>query len=623
MKYINDVLNESGTFIYSGFTDDIIKLVEKMQLKDKSIWNMLIEQFSGNVDDVDDGWRCEYWGKLMRGAAVVYQYTKDDELYSILSDATIRLIEKSDEYGRIATYSTKHEFCGWDMWGRKYVLLGMIHFIEICKDEELRNKVVSAACAHLDYIISKVGPNKIEITNTSHIWGAINSSSILEPVVRLYKLTNNNAYIDFASYIVECGGAKNFNIFEAAYENKMYPYEYPIVKAYELMSCFEGLLEYYKVTGIDKWREAVVNFTDKLIETEITIIGSAGCKHELFNHSKLMQTYSGYDGLMQETCVTVTWIKLCFRLLKLTGKAKYADEIEKSVYNALYGSVNTEGCICGDEATFDEEYYRDVYDVYHKSHQAGQIFDSYSPLRSDIRGKAVGGFKSMNDRTAYFGCCIAIGAVGVGLVPHMSILCNTNEFSFMLYLQGKASFKTDDGNKVTFDVVTDYPKDNKINIVVHTNRSSNFKLNLRIPYFSKSFEIRINDSIIKCENKDGIVSIDKLWNNGDIVTMTLDMNVRMMHGEYNPDDEQSDKYIAIMYGPIVLARDARIDKPGTEIHIKSETVSFTKEDCCIKSILSGKAEIDGLEMNMIDYASSGKTWRSDSETEVWIKNTAD
>ena len=45
---------------------------------------------------------------------------------------------------------------------------------------------------------------------------------------------------------------------------------------------------------------------------------------------------------MQETCVTVTWIKLCYQLLRITGDSVYADEIEKSVYNALYGAVNTE-----------------------------------------------------------------------------------------------------------------------------------------------------------------------------------------------------------------------------------------------------------------------------------------
>ena len=45
------------------------------------------------------------------------------------------------------------------------------------------------------------------------------------------------------------------------------------------------------------------------------------------------------------------------------------------------------------------------------------MFDSYSPLMSGIRGRAVGGFKSMEGNTAYCGCCIAIGAAGCALAP--------------------------------------------------------------------------------------------------------------------------------------------------------------------------------------------------------------
>ena len=42
----------------------------------------------------------------------------------------------------------------------------------------------------------------------------------------------------------------------------MYPYEYPVVKAYELMSCFEGLLEYSLVVKEEKWQISVKNFIE-------------------------------------------------------------------------------------------------------------------------------------------------------------------------------------------------------------------------------------------------------------------------------------------------------------------------------------------------------------------------
>ena len=61
----------------------------------------------------------EYWGKLMRGACMTWQYTGDQELYKILREAVLKLLDTQDEEGRISTYSRQEEFNGWDIWCRK------------------------------------------------------------------------------------------------------------------------------------------------------------------------------------------------------------------------------------------------------------------------------------------------------------------------------------------------------------------------------------------------------------------------------------------------------------------------------------------------------------------------
>ena len=86
-------------------------------------------------------------------------------------------------------------------------------FHEICREKELAAEVLEAAGRHLDYIIGHIGEGegKKKITRTSNIWRGINSSSILEPVVRLYRLKPEKRYLDFADYIVENGGAEGFD----------------------------------------------------------------------------------------------------------------------------------------------------------------------------------------------------------------------------------------------------------------------------------------------------------------------------------------------------------------------------------------------------------------------------
>ena len=108
-----------------------------------------------------------------------------------------------------------------------------------------------------------------------------------------------------------------------------------------MMSCFEGLLEYYYVTGIEKYKEAVINFANAVMETEISVIGCCGVTHELFDFTRARQTVR-YEGESQETCVTVTWMKLCARLLALTGDSRFADCMEQSFYNAYLSTLNVD-----------------------------------------------------------------------------------------------------------------------------------------------------------------------------------------------------------------------------------------------------------------------------------------
>ena len=103
----------------------------------------------------------------------------------------------------------------------------------------------------------RIGPaaeGKLPITKTSTHWKGLNSSSILEPFVLLFNLTGEKKYLTFAKYIIDEGGLEGFNLFEAALDADRYPYEFPVTKAYEMISNFEGILEYYRVTGEEKYK---------------------------------------------------------------------------------------------------------------------------------------------------------------------------------------------------------------------------------------------------------------------------------------------------------------------------------------------------------------------------------
>lgn len=571
------------TYSYTGYIDKIIRHIERIQLCDEELWSIFVNQFREHRDDCDKGWRGEYWGKMMRGASITYRYTKNQKLYDILEKTVRDLLVSSDDEGRLSAYSKSEEFQGWDLWGRKYVFLGLQYFCEICKDKKLVEEVTSFIRVQFDYIIKRIGyknDGKIPITDTSCNWEGANSSSILEPAVRLYNMTGEKKYLDFAGYIVENGGIATGNLFELAYEGKLAPYQYPVVKAYEVMSCFEGLLEYYRVTGIEKYKTAVINYVNLLIETDITIIGCGGCTHELFDNSVERQTDADNKQLMQETCVTVTWIKLCLQVLRLTGDAKYADCMEKSIYNALLGAVNTEG----------------------RRENGGFPFDSYSPLINRKRGVLVAGDKKITEDRNY-GCCVSIGSAGTGLIAPVSIMEAEDGKVFNFYINGKA--ETED---VRFDIETEYPKGDTCKIKVYPKKSEEFAVYLRIPNWSSNTKLSVNG--IEQEVFRGYTKIYRAWEKGDEIKIIFDMRAKL--------EERGDSQ-AVTKGPLVLARDARLrENISQPVSIKADSEGFVEAqafEAPFETVVG--CEVCGI--HMVDYSSAGKTWNDDSMVTVWMK----
>ncbi len=634
-------INTDTLFIYEksinkfkDHLDETLAFIEKAQLLSPESWARFVEQFKIQSDANDNRWRGEYWGKMMRGACFVYSYNKNQTLFKILKATVKDMLSTMDSEGRISAYTKEKEFRGWDMWCRKYVLLGLQYFMEINDDEDLNNQIISSMKSQVDYIISKIGneDGKIKITDASNDWCGLNSSSILEPIVRLYMLTNDKKYLDFAEHIISCGGTYVANVFELAYEDKISPYQYPVTKAYEMISCFEGLLEYYRATGIEKYKEAVIKFARRLAETDITIIGSAGCTHELLDHSAARQTDTAYQGIMQETCVTVTWMKFCLQLLCITGNPEFAEYFENALYNAYLGAVNTENIT-------NDKY---ICERYENAIIEPLPFDSYSSLLPNIRGRGIGGFCIMPDNH-YYGCCACIGSAGIGMIHKISTMLNKNGVSINLFINGTTTTTTPSRQELSLNFKTDYPADGKIEISLDLEKDETFDVDIRIPSWSKNTKILANDESITISN--GYTKISKLWKKGDKIIVSLDMRTKIINPPSNPKDvitvdvfdwkngmtpkevyetEDAKYHIALRRGPIILARDARLGGMVDEaVDIKYDKDGYVElkptNNFAVPSIVEFSVPTNnGKDFTVIDYSSAGKTWREDSKYACWL-----
>lgn len=572
---------ESVKIKVNGIMNDAVFFTIKNQLNNQKMWENSVNVFSSREDSVDGRWRGEYFGKQMRGAVLIYQYTQDEKLYEILTKAVLDLLSKQDEFGRFSTYELKNEFTGWDMWCRKYLLVGFIYYLKICKDDGLKEKIVSACKRHLDYILKKIGPNKnqIAITKTSNWWGCVNSCTILEPTVEMYKLTGENRYLDFAKYIILTGGCNDCNLIELALKGDKFPYEYPVTKAYEMMSFYEGLLAYYEVSGEIKYFDAVVQFLDAVEKTDITIIGCSGCTHELFDNSAKMQT-EYKENIMQETCVTVTWMRLNQRVFKLTGSAKYIDRLEKSGFNALYGSLNTQmnNQLCMETGKYVQ----------------ASAFDSYSPLFMNTRGRGIGGF----NRFAYGdynGCCIAIGACGIALMPLTAVMQSKDVVYINILCDGFVVVKDKTGKDVKLTIKSDYPAKGKAVITIEDDCS--LSLNIRKPNYCEQMVVEGS------KEKDEYFTLDKNFFKGEQIKIDVQMCIKSLC---------LNRKIAFLYGPLVLGSDEMKCEGDLQMAINANGAKFVQLSKEKDEIVRFKAIFkDGRQLIICDYQSCGKKWLSD------------
>ena len=605
---------ESGSVKYRTAVDELNKFVEKEQLLDEKLWTMFVDQYRTPVDDIDRGWRGEYFGKMMRGGCLTYTYTQNKALYRTLENAVKDLLSTQDKLGRIASYSIAGEFDGWDLWTRKYVMLGLIYFYDICPKQALKEKVLKAVVKHADYIVKHIGSGEgqKEITVATRAFGGLNSCSILEPFVKLYNLTGKQSYLDFAKYIISTGFTVDENIIKLALNKTKPPYKFVQTKAYEMMSCFHGLLELYRVEKNEDYLKTVVNFADMVIDTDISCIGTTGCTHELFDNSKKRQT-EDIQGVQFETCVTATWMNLCYQLLLVTGDSKYADLIEQASVNGMYGSVNTEK----NKEVILYNFDSHVSTVLDNPHNIFIPFDSYSPTYKKRRFTGFGGWRPM-DNGAFYGCCACIGSLGTALGALYGVMEFDGGYVINSYDKGLLKLTSPKGQEYQVKVEGDaFTGNGKIKFVFNIENGETLKFKFRIPEWSTKTKVMFNGVEYSNVEVGKYFDVEEFIENRDVIEIDLDVRVKVhtLNGK-----------TMLKKGAYVLARDERYrDGFDAKVEIKTEPNGTVKAKQVKTGVINAIGEYEiplkkGGVITMCDYASAGKK-REDKDLKritVWM-----
>ena len=527
----------------------------------------------------------EMWGKYARSLAMFYRARPSAELKARLDDAVKDILSTERADGSISCDAPEKrpDLKGGDLWERKYVMLGLDRYADFAADDPA--PVIASLKRQADAILREIGPNKgqSDIRKLGWSFNHIESSTLLEPMMRLYNRTQDPRYLAFAKYIIAMGGTDGrWDIFRQARDWTI-PREiggvYP--KAYEMLSVFEGACEYYRTTGDSEILASIRNLFTMILEREMTLIGNGGGDQpfhpdvygEAWDDTALEQTNPAIKRMM-ETCTGVTWLKFNTQVFRLTGDPRAMDAIEKYAHNGLLGAMKPEG-------------------------------DGFSYVN------LLNGAKTTNQGWGWtFGdtrvtCCNLNGPMGLAYLPYIAVMRGEDGLAVNLYetMQVKTSVK---GRSLTLRQTGDCTETGKVMLTLaDLTAPTAFTLRLRLPAWSAETMVAVNGEAVPAGKPGSYLALARTWRKGDVVTLAFDMRTRLVPAPHG-SDRAGDAFAAVTRGPLVLARDEREDAHFAEpVRVTADAegvVSATRVPRADGRLAFRVPTADG-EITLFDYAS--------------------
>ncbi len=222
-----------------------------------------------------------------------------------------------------------------------------------------------------------------------------------------------------------------------------------------------------------------------------------------------------------ETCAAVGLVLWSWRMLQLTGDAKYADVLEQTLTNAVLAGVGLDG----------------------------KRFLYTNPLRqTDPRPVDL---RWGRGRQPYFGsfCCPPNVARTVAASASYAYGVSTGTVWVHLYGGGELSTEIPNGPRVRLTQATDYPWGGQVRLKVSVERPAAFALRLRVPAWVRGATITVNGRPLPAPEAGRYAAIDRTWTNGDEIALTLPMEPVLV--EAHPLVEEARNQVAVRRGPIV------------------------------------------------------------------------
>lgn len=281
-----------------------------------------------------------------------------------------------------------------------------------------------------------------------------------------------------------------------------------------------GLVAAGTVNGRDDYLAAARRLWENMVQRRMYVIGGLGAVagHEGFGPDYVLPN-NGY----LETCAAIGAGFFHENMNLALAEARYADELERALYNAILPGVSLKG---------DSYFYENPIEA--------------GPKR---------------ERWAWHGCpcCPPMFLKIMGALPEYIYAQSGESVYVNLFIGSRAEVRLP-GGRVVLRQTTRYPWDGAVKLAVEPAQSLEFALNVRLPGWCSEPRVKVNGkTLTKIEAVRGYARLQRKWRRGDVVELSLPMPVQRLKA--NPRVEANRGRVALQRGPLVYCLEA-VDNGG-------------------------------------------------------------
>jgi DUF1680 family protein len=519
------------------------------------------------VADMEDGqfagthWQDAWIYKWLESACYIHAVTDDKKLGEKIDEIIDVIARAQQQDGYIASQTTAR---GWPRFQNPHhhELYTMGHLLTAaCIHHRLtgKTKLLDVARRAADCVYETFKGRDPKLADFPR------NPSIIMGSVELYRTTGNKKYLDMANFFIDWRGSRYGNGRRNAWANTLKNGSdlnqnwRPLRKETEVVGhavfftyLYAGAADAYMETGDETLLTTLNRLWTDLVTKKMYVTGGISPEHKShptrsFEPGKLTTIVgdSIHEGIASpyelpndtaynETCGQIGNLMWNWRMLAITGEARFAEIIERTLYNSILSGVEVDG-----------EGWSYTNPLRWHGHE--HVLRSQDTHKRGYPGRRM--------------ICCPTNLMRTVASWH-NYLYSIDEEGLWIHHYGANVFNSalEGGRNLKLTQQTDYPWDGRIQIRVDDVQTGGaFLLHLRIPGWAQDAKLAVNGKTIDVDCRPAsYATIKRNWVAGDTIELDLPMPVRMIIAD--PMIEQTRNQVAIMRGPIVYCLES-IDLP--------------------------------------------------------------